>query len=159
MTTYTLSPTAYTLPLLHAAAHPSSTVSGLLVGTVTPTAITATSAIPLTHRYTSLAPTAELGIELVRASAAAEGKTIVGYYIAREGGETDLGRVGDKVLAALRTETPALGLVLDNERLKAGAPAYNVGGCGCADDRRTHPSRRTLSRSLRRVLSRGRCAW
>ncbi|KAL1409120.1 hypothetical protein Q8F55_005947 [Vanrija albida] len=94
----TLSATAYALPLLHAAAHPSSTVSGLLLG---PTADDVTDAVPLVHRYASLSPTAELGIDLVQAYAAGRGLKVVGYYEAREGGEAALSRWGAKAVDGL----------------------------------------------------------
>lgn len=94
----TLSPTAYTLPLLHAAAHPSSTVSGLLLG---PSSSEITDAVPLVHRYASLSPTTELGIDLVQAYAGAKGLQVVGFYEAREGGETVLSRWGEKVSEAV----------------------------------------------------------
>lgn len=97
MTTYSLSPAAYTLPLLHAAAHPSATVSGVLLGTVSGSSVSLTDAIPLIHRYAALSPTTELGIDLAKASAAKEGKAVLGYYVAREGGENTLGRVDERV--------------------------------------------------------------
>ncbi|TXT10583.1 hypothetical protein VHUM_02088 [Vanrija humicola] len=94
----TLSAAAYAVPLLHAAAHPSSTVSGLLLG---PSAGEVTDAVPLVHRYGSLSPTTELGIDLVTAHASTRGLKVVGFYEAREGGETALSRWGEKAASAV----------------------------------------------------------
>jgi hypothetical protein len=95
---YTLCPAAYALPLLHAAAHPSSSVLGLLLAAGTSTAIT--DALPLVHRYTSLTPATELGLELAIAHATRERKRVVGVYVALADGE-GMGRAGENLLKSL----------------------------------------------------------
>lgn len=144
MSSCTLSPTAYALPILHAAAHPSSTVTGLLLGT---SEQDISDALPLLHRYASLSPTAELGIDLARTHAAGKGQRVVGVYVACSDGGDKLGRAGDAVLAALRKECAgAVGLVvssstnvcraltlqLDNGKLAAGQDAWVVAAGGGA---------------------------
>jgi hypothetical protein len=97
--TYSLNPEAYTLPILHAASHLSSTVIGLFLGSFSDGASTSTStstptspatktvkishALPLQHLYTSLSPFTELGLELASAYAEKNGLRVVGIYIAR----------------------------------------------------------------------------
>lgn len=98
MTSYTLTPLAYALPLLHAAAHPESDVAGLLLGPSTPAGSTdsveVTEALPVLHRYASLSPTMELGIDMARAYGEKKGLRVVGYYEARAGASS---RVGEAV--------------------------------------------------------------
>ncbi|RSH78357.1 uncharacterized protein EHS24_002080 [Apiotrichum porosum] len=84
-----------------------------------------TDAYPLVHRYTSLSSTAELGLDLARAKAATDGKRIVGVYVAPAEG-AELGRAGEAILVALRSDfAGAIGIVLDNDKLATGEPAYN----------------------------------
>lgn len=65
--TYTLSPLGYLKALAHAAKHPSSTVIGLLVGTVSSTSqVTIEDAIPLLHHWTALSMALGAGLQLVR---------------------------------------------------------------------------------------------
>lgn len=97
-----ISSSAYSIPILHAARYPSNTVLGLLIGTSSSGSIVVEDAIPLVHRYTSLSPTTELGIDLVRARVSKEGKAIVGVYVAHDGDS----RAADAVLRAIRTEVP-----------------------------------------------------
>jgi hypothetical protein len=95
---------AYALALLHAAAHPSSTVLGLLLGTAGPEVVV-TDALPLIHRNAALSPTAELGLALARERAKGAKMTVVGIYVAQseEGG---LGRAGEALLKALKADVP-----------------------------------------------------
>jgi hypothetical protein len=130
-TTYTLTPTAYALPILHAAAHPSSTVAGLLLSsnTTSSTNIEITDAYPLVHRYTSLSSTAELGLDLARAKAATDGKRIVGVYVAPAEG-AELGRAGEAILVALRSDfAGAIGIVVSGSLLDLMASIRHV--CSC----------------------------
>lgn len=94
MSTFNLSPDAYALPLLHAAAHTESDVAGLLLGRPSQSSVEVTTALPVLHRYASLSPTLELGIEMARAWAAKKGLQVVGYYEGRAMGSA---RVGEAV--------------------------------------------------------------
>lgn len=129
-TTYTLTPTAYALPILHAAAHPSSTVTGLLLSSnTTTTNMEITDAYPLVHRYTSLSSTAELGLDLARAKAVTDGKRIVGVYVAPAEG-AELGRAGEAILVALRSDfAGAIGIVVSGSLLDLMARIRHVHSC------------------------------
>jgi hypothetical protein len=109
--TYTLSPTAYALPLLHAAGHPSSSVQGVFLAD-TSSASTASSttgsgrrpleivdAVPLIHAEATLTPIIEAGLEIVKAYADKKGLTIVGMYEVSEG--VALSRAARAFLAGL----------------------------------------------------------
>ena len=101
--TYTLTAQAYTIPLLHAAHH-LSTVLGIFLGSFSSSStshIIVEDAIPLIHHYTSLTPMTEIALELADAYAQERGMQVVGMYLAMESG-TGLGRVGEKVLLALK---------------------------------------------------------
>jgi hypothetical protein len=102
--TYTLTSEAYTIPLLHAAAHLGHTVLGLLLSSSTSTDILSTTAIPLQHMYTSLSPMTELGLEMVSLYAEEKGLRIVGVYVARDGPDEGLGRIGEQILALIRRD-------------------------------------------------------
>jgi hypothetical protein len=102
---WTLSPEAYALPILHAAKHPSASVNGLFIGSSSSKSIA--RAIPLHHLPQSLqysfAP--ELSFELVakHVESLEGGLEIVGYYQANERLDDDnLGQRGEKILAALK---------------------------------------------------------
>nr|XP_019044798.1 hypothetical protein I302_06711 [Kwoniella bestiolae CBS 10118]OCF23728.1 hypothetical protein I302_06711 [Kwoniella bestiolae CBS 10118] len=102
--TYTLTPLSYSLPILHAAFHPSSTVLGVFLSPLIPNSsnqIEVDEAIPLIHTYTTLSPITEVALSLVEEYCKLKSKRIVGIYIARDVGE-GLGRVGERVLGALR---------------------------------------------------------
>jgi hypothetical protein len=110
--TYTLSPTAFAIPILHAARYSSSTVTGVLLGRTPATSSTPSSskpevvvedAVPLLHHYTSLSAMMEVALDLVQEYAGAKGWRVVGYYEAREDGE-GMSRQGERVLRALRAE-------------------------------------------------------
>lgn len=124
-TSYTLSATAYAIPILHAAQHPSSTTTGLLLGpsssssTSTPQ-VSITDAIPLQHVNTSLSPYTELGLEMVDKYAESKGMRVVGLYVARESGE-GLGRTGERLLAKLKESFS------DAFALEVGAPLLDSG--------------------------------
>ncbi|WVQ72117.1 hypothetical protein IAR50_001662 [Cryptococcus sp. DSM 104548] len=130
--TYTISPLAYALPILHAAAHPSSTVLGLFLSTSSPgdKEQVISHAVPVLHNYSSLSMVMEAALALVEESkkGKGKGKRMVGVYVARDDGEEGLGglgRAGERILAALREKWDgAFGLVLDNARLGAGQFAY-----------------------------------
>jgi hypothetical protein len=117
---YTLTPQAYAIPILHSALHPSSTTLGLFLATSTEI----TTSIPLQHINTSLSPYTELGLELATAYAESKGLKVVGMYIAHEDKVAGLGRVGEKILGKLGGG--AFGCVLNNERLGAGEGAFDV---------------------------------
>ncbi|ODN90814.1 hypothetical protein L198_06131 [Cryptococcus wingfieldii CBS 7118] len=124
--TYTLSPQVYALPILHAAAHPSHTTLGLLLSSssMSDKEQTIDHAVPVLHNYASLSMVMEAALALVEEWGKGKGKRVVGVYVAREDGE-GLGRVGERILAALRTKWDgAFGLVLDNGRLGSGQFAY-----------------------------------
>jgi hypothetical protein len=105
-TSYTLSPEAYALPLLHAARYTSYTVLGLFLGSLDQSTgeVTIKDAIPLLHHYTSLTPMAEAGLSLVRAKSITRDLKIVGLYVIYDGEVTGLGRVGERVLQELKKD-------------------------------------------------------
>ncbi|GFZ50911.1 hypothetical protein JCM24511_08669 [Saitozyma sp. JCM 24511] len=134
--TYTLSPTAFAIPILHAARYSSSTVTGVLLGRTPATSSTPSSskpevvvedAVPLLHHYTSLSAMMEVALDLVQEYAGAKGWRVVGYYEAREDGE-GMSRQGERVLRALRAEWDGVfGLVqVDNDSLASGSWPYSV---------------------------------
>ena len=100
--TYTLSPLAYALPLLHAARYTSNTVLGLLLGSVNGSEVVIDDALPLLHNYTSLSPMAEVGLSLAQEEAKRRGGTVVGVYVVHELEVTGLGRVGERILEGLK---------------------------------------------------------
>ncbi|EJT51800.1 hypothetical protein A1Q1_06938 [Trichosporon asahii var. asahii CBS 2479] len=117
----TLSASAYTLPLLHAARHPASTVLGLLLAR----GAEIVEALPILHRYASLSLTIDTALRFVRAHAKDNGLTIAGVYIANEDGSTKVPRVAERLLETIRKENPsAIGLVLDNSKLATSEPIY-----------------------------------
>jgi len=116
--TYTLSPIAYALPILHSALHPSSTTIGLFLASSSDI----TEVIPLQHVNTNLSPYTELGLELATTYADGKGLKIVGMYIAHESDTKGLGRVGERILA----KVGGFAVVLNNERLGAGEGAFDV---------------------------------
>ncbi|PWN92478.1 hypothetical protein FA10DRAFT_266236 [Acaromyces ingoldii] len=71
-----LSDEAYTTAILHAAKHPASSVTGLLVGGSTQSV---ERVVPLVHNWTDLAPMTEVASSLVEASLSSTEK-IVGVY-------------------------------------------------------------------------------
>ncbi|WVO14418.1 hypothetical protein L204_102051 [Cryptococcus depauperatus] len=123
--TYALSSFSYSIPILHAAAHPSSTVIGLFLSSSTTTnERIVDDAIPLLHLYTSLSPMMEAALSLAEVYAKGKGKSISGIYVAREEGE-GLGRAGERILASIRKRFDgAFALSLDNDKLAAGQFAY-----------------------------------
>jgi len=116
--TYTLSPIAYALPILHSALHPSSTTIGLFLASSSDI----TEVVPLQHVNTNLSPYTELGLELATTYADGKGLKIVGMYIAHESETKGLGRIGERILA----KVGGFGVVLNNERLGAGEGAFDV---------------------------------
>ena len=116
--TYTLTPTAYALPILHSALHPSSTTIGLFLASSSEI----TEVVPLQHINTSLSPYTELGLELASTYAEAKGLKVVGIYVAHEADSKGLGRIGERILA----KVGGFGVVLNNERLGAGEGAFDV---------------------------------
>ncbi len=97
---YTVSPQAYILPLLHAARH-LTTVLGIFLGQVSSSEILIAEAIPLIHNYTSLSIMTEIALEMAEVYAEDKGMKVIGMYLAQESG-TGLGRVGERVLGAIR---------------------------------------------------------
>ena len=116
--TYTLSPIAYALPILHSALHPSSTTIGLFLASSSDI----TEVVPLQHVHTNLSPYTELGLELATTYADGKGLKIVGMYIAHESDAKGLGRIGERILA----KVGGFGVVVNNERLGAGEGAFDV---------------------------------
>lgn len=100
--TYTLTPLAYALPLLHAARHTSSTVLGLLLGSVAANEVVIDDAIPLLHNYTFLSPMAEVGLSLAQEEAKRQGSKVVGVYVVHEMEVSGLGRAGERILDGLK---------------------------------------------------------
>ncbi|WRT68511.1 uncharacterized protein IL334_005487 [Kwoniella shivajii] len=131
--TYSLSPSSYCLPILHAALHPSSTVLGVfLSSTSSPSSSSSTTAgtievaeaIPLIHTNANVSPITEVALSLVEEYAKSDDKRIVGVYVAREY-EDGLGRTGERVLTALKERFQgAFGLLLDNDKLAHHQFAY-----------------------------------
>jgi hypothetical protein len=149
--TYTLTPLAYALPILHSAQYPSSTTLGLFLANGTDTDIT--DAIPLQHLNTSLSPYTELGLELVTAHAESKGLKVVGMYVAHEnekGQVAGLGRIGEKILTKLGAGAGGfgVGLVLNNERLGNEEGAFDV---------RAAPLMSHLSPTIRAFNRRAEC--
>lgn len=107
---YTLSPISYALPLLHAAAHPSSSVQGVFLANTSSSEGATTGsgrrplelieAVPLLHAETTLTPALEAALEHVEVYAGKKGLTIVGMYEVSEG--VALSRAGKAFLSGLR---------------------------------------------------------
>ncbi|TNY21059.1 hypothetical protein DMC30DRAFT_416358 [Rhodotorula diobovata] len=128
MPSYSVSPLAYLKLVLHAAAYPSSTVVGVLLGTVVDRstgAVTVTDAVPLLHHWSDLSPAMEAGLALAETFARQQGAALVGLYVANE-------RLGDmrvphgvqRAADAVRSQcAEAIVLVVDNEKLASGEPA------------------------------------
>lgn len=113
---YTFTPTAYVLPLLHAAKNLSSTCLGVLLGRAPSTGEAETiieDVIPLIHHYTSLSPMTEAALEMVDVYAKEKGLIVAGVYIAHAGEERELDRVGERILDLLKSSHEgAFGLVV-----------------------------------------------
>ncbi|OCF31535.1 hypothetical protein I316_06734 [Kwoniella heveanensis BCC8398] len=131
--TYTLTPLSYTLPILHAARYPSSTVIGVFLSSSSlgsesaELPIAVDEAIPLIHQHTTLSPITKASLSLVEEYAKLNKKRIVGIYVARaaEFAGAGLGRSGERILRALRESWDGVfGLLLDDEKLTAGEAAY-----------------------------------
>lgn len=122
---YTITPVAYAIPLLHAAQHTASSILGLFLGrpsASSPSAVEIIDAVPLLHTRVSLSPMTELGLELVAEHAKSAGMQVVGLYTAgSENKGAELGRVGEQVLAALKSEfAGAFAFVVSIPRTVAG---------------------------------------
>jgi len=80
----TITPSAYSLLILHASKHPSNSILGLLVGRVISNAIQVESVVPLLHHHTSLGTMSQVASSLVQAhlnsKAGAEKQQILGAY-------------------------------------------------------------------------------
>jgi hypothetical protein len=108
--TYNLSSLAYSLPLLHAAAHPSSTVQGVFLanpsaaGTASTGAgrrpLEITEAVPVLHAETTLTPMLEAALEHVEVYAGKKGLVVVGMYEVSEG--VSLSRAGKAFLGGIK---------------------------------------------------------
>lgn len=106
--TYTISPLAYSIPLLHAAKNLSKTVIGVFLAPTlsgTSTSVSVEQCVPILHNYTSLSPMLEAGLELVSEKARKGGLEVVGFYIGYEGNTDGLGRIGERIMSALQRET------------------------------------------------------
>ncbi|WWC90594.1 uncharacterized protein L201_005530 [Kwoniella dendrophila CBS 6074] len=138
--TYTLNNIAYSIPILHAALHPSSTVIGVFLSSLSSSSSSSTDssegilevedAIPLIHSYTNLSPITEISLSLASEYVKLRQKKIVGIYIAKENDSVEgLGREGERILNALLKESSdsnnsLFGLVLNNDNLAKGQFAY-----------------------------------
>ncbi|KAL0247256.1 hypothetical protein I308_104291 [Cryptococcus tetragattii IND107] len=123
---YSITVAAYSLPILHAAAHPSSTVIGVLLSSSSSqdSKQIVDDAVPILHHYTSLSPMMEAGLSMVRKYAEINGQRIVGVYVARDEGD-GLPRAVERVWKILRESFEgAFALAIDNDKLAAGQPAY-----------------------------------
>ncbi|GAA5894398.1 hypothetical protein JCM5296_005156 [Sporobolomyces johnsonii] len=127
MTSYSLEPLAYLKLVLHAAKFSTSTVCGLLVGTVdaASNSVSIVDAIPLLHHWTELSPMMEAGLQLAELFVKTQQQVFVGLYVANERlGDTAIPLSLAKVADAIRKERPeALVLVVDNDKLASDEPA------------------------------------
>ncbi|BGP12813.1 hypothetical protein JCM10213_008074 [Rhodosporidiobolus nylandii] len=125
MTSYSLSPLAYLKVVLHAAKHPSSTVCGLLVGTVSSGTASIVDAIPLLHHGVDLSMAMEAGLQLAEIYAKQQQWVFLGLYVANERlAHTAVPRGLGKAAEVIRDKQPeALVLVVENEKLASGEPA------------------------------------
>ncbi|GAA5941102.1 hypothetical protein JCM3775_001306 [Rhodotorula graminis] len=128
MPSYSLSPLAYLKLVLHAAAYPSSTVVGVLLGTVddrSTGAVTVSDAVPLLHHWSELSPAMEAGLALAETFAKQQGAVLVGLYVANERlGDVRVPHGVQRAADAVRSQcAEALVLVVDNDKLASGEPA------------------------------------
>ncbi|GAA6036916.1 hypothetical protein JCM8097_006352 [Rhodosporidiobolus ruineniae] len=116
---YTLSPLALLKVYLHAAKFPSSTVVGLLVGTLDGDQASVVDAIPLLHHWTDLSPAMEAGLQLAEVYAKQQQWAFLGLYVGNERlGDVSVPRSIGKAAEAIRKEkVEAVVLVVDNEKL------------------------------------------
>lgn len=63
---YVISHQAYIKIVFHAAQHPHKPVNGVLLGRSTGSSVDVVDTIPLLHHWTSLSPSMEIGLDLVR---------------------------------------------------------------------------------------------
>ncbi|GAA5949606.1 hypothetical protein JCM3765_002722 [Sporobolomyces pararoseus] len=126
MSNYTLSTRASTLPILHAAKHPTQTVCGLLIGSSSSNSHSISDVIPLLHHWTDLSAMMEVALQLAELHVKQQGKEIMGMYVANE-------RIGDlavplglgKVADAIKQENSnAVVLLIDNEKLNSEESPY-----------------------------------
>lgn len=118
-----LSPSAYTVPLLHAARHPASSVLGLLLAR----GAEIVEALPILHRYASLSLTIDAALRFVRAHAVDNGLVLAGVYVANEDGSTKLPRAAERLLDTIRRENPAaVGLVVSAHQPAPCHPAQST---------------------------------
>ncbi|KAL4424106.1 hypothetical protein ABPG75_001407 [Micractinium tetrahymenae] len=122
----------YTI-LLHAAKHPTSAVSGLLLGSAGGEAVEVAQALPVCHTFVTLTPLMEAAIVQAEQYAkeqqsSSAGLRLVGYYQCNErlaDGELGAGRrVADRLEAAW---PDAVALVLDGAALEAALKAAQAG--------------------------------
>ncbi|KAL4445001.1 hypothetical protein ABPG77_004051 [Micractinium sp. CCAP 211/92] len=120
--------------LLHAAKHPTSAVSGLLLGAVSGEGVEVAQALPVCHGFITLTPLLEAAMVQAEQYAkeqqsAHPGLRLVGYYQCNErlaDGELGAGRrVADRLEAAC---PDAVALVLDGAALEAALKASQASG-------------------------------
>lgn len=123
--------------LLHAAAHPSQSVNGVLLGKVAgskgsrntagdepgsppPVAVQILDVLPLFHSSLALAPTSEVGLIQADAYAQSQGLILVGYYHANACiDDVELGSLGKKIAERIQSHThQACALLVDNSKLQ-----------------------------------------
>ncbi|KAG6335560.1 hypothetical protein ID866_3523 [Astraeus odoratus] len=125
MASYSLSHTAYVKIFLHAAKHPHKQVNGVLLGKLSSGIVEICDVIPLLHRWTSLSPMMEIGLDLARGHAESLGLSLVGYYQASERiGDTALAPVGERVAQQIHNQfKDAIAFVIDGDVIGSGDAA------------------------------------
>jgi len=125
MTTYSISNTTYIKLILHAAKHPHATVNGVLLGSKSSNGVLVVDAIPLLHRWTSLSPMMEIGLDLARSNAEERQLKLVGYYqVTDRPSDKVLVPVGESVASSIRAGfDDAIALVVDGTSLDGRNPA------------------------------------
>ncbi|WWC71477.1 uncharacterized protein I206_105435 [Kwoniella pini CBS 10737] len=137
---YKLNSISYTIPILHSALHPSSTILGIFLASIPSSSslssekekeeeekiIEIDEVIPLIHIYTNLSPITEIGLSLINEYCKLKNKKIVGIYLAKEFDDSiTLNKTSEKILNVLKENFNGIfALVLNNDKLSKGQFAY-----------------------------------